>query len=373
MNQIKGLWFDGQRSGSEEATLSYDDSGYVKISTPSTSKQYSLNSIEVSSRLGNTPRRLRFDDDCMFETNDNDEVDSLFKQHSSKFTLHTIESNLLIGLSAVVLLGIFSWWFLTDGLPKTSKYIAYQLPESMTESLGKQILSFIDYTSFEETTLSQEKQKQVSKLFETIVINSEMQTSNCELKFYSAVDSFGPNAFALPPCLIIATDEFIQLADNDDQISAVLAHEIGHIHYRHTLRRIVQSSFVSFAILMISGDATQIPADILGFPALFMELGYSRDFEREADSFAHAYMKKYDIPLNSFPDILRKLEQWTPPEEECEEDCDELEIEDITTIEVKEDIAINDEKEPEEKSFSNWSTYFSTHPHTEERALLFKE
>lgn len=47
----------------------------------------------------------------------------------------------------------------------------------------------------------------------------------------------GANAFALPDGTLVVTDELVELAgDNDDEVLAVLAHELGHIHERHGLR-----------------------------------------------------------------------------------------------------------------------------------------
>ena len=46
---------------------------------------------------------------------------------------------------------------------------------------------------------------------------------------------FGANAFALPSGKIIVTDQLASLL-NDEQIVGVLAHELGHVVYRHGMR-----------------------------------------------------------------------------------------------------------------------------------------
>src|SRR5207237_8201829 len=50
----------------------------------------------------------------------------------------------------------------------------------------------------------------------------------------------GPNAFALPGGVVVLTDELVRLAQSADQLSAVMAHEIGHLRARHALRAALQ-------------------------------------------------------------------------------------------------------------------------------------
>lgn len=366
--QVNGLWSDGKTSKVSSAHLKIiDTDGELQVwVSNSIIVAENIRKVEISPRLGQTPRKIRFQSGGMFETDDNDAIDKILASKKPSFDIiHAMESNLLVCIFGVLIVGLIAWWFVVEGLPKTSNYIAQKLPDSVTESLGKQVLSIFDFTSFEDTTLSEEHQKAISDMFYMMVTEANLNEKNCEIKFFSAKDSFGPNAFALPPCLIIVTDEFVELTKNDDEIMAVLAHELGHIHHRHSLRRIVQSSFVSFVILMLSGDATQLSADVIAIPALFMELGYSRDFEREADKYAYDYMVANNIPLNSFPDILERMQTWYPEHEEHEHD--------INHISKEDDVDIKPEESEVEKKVMKWTKYLSTHPETEERAVLFRK
>ena len=103
--------------------------------------------------------------------------------------------------------------------------------------------------------------------------------------------ALGPNAFALPDGTIVFTDEMVRLAEHDDELSAVLAHEIGHVVRRHGMRTIIQDSLLGFLILAITGDITGSSELFIGLPVLLTEMAYSREFEREADQYALAYMQ----------------------------------------------------------------------------------
>lgn len=394
MSFLTGKCFSGSDSSVTEARCHLSDDGKLTLTINGIVSDFERNELEISSRLGNTPRKIRFPDGSMFETTANQAIDDwLGKSHTRSLSLHRLESNLLLGLCGVAFIAVFTWWFLTDGLPRTARYIAFQLPSSTMESLGSQAQQIVEWSGMENSELDIQKQAHVRMLFNDLVKKTGMRDSNCRIEFYHAEESFGPNAFALPPCLILATDEFIELAANDDELRAVFAHEIGHIHERHSLRRVVQGSVLSFAVFLMTGDATQLPADLLGTSAVFMELGYTRDYEREADRYAHAYMTKHDIPLHSFPDILRRMEAWVPPEtsESCKTDPDvriasldtdhrEGESDNSATSHVQEDLheheeVVQDDKTDNSKNSKRWSVkftnYFSSHPDTEERAQLF--
>ena len=150
----------------------------------------------------------------------------------------------------------------------------------------------------------------------------------------------GPNAFALPDGTIIFTDEMVNLAEHDQELSAVLAHEIGHVVRRHGMRSIVQDSLLGFAILAITGDITGSSELFIGLPVLLTELAYSREFEREADAYALAYMQNHDIDRQHFANLMRRVEKRSGA--------------------------------GDDDGKKKWVNYLSTHPMTEERLEAFE-
>jgi predicted Zn-dependent protease len=119
----------------------------------------------------------------------------------------------------------------------------------------------------------------------------------------------GANAFALPSGEVVVTDQLVELAKKDDELVAVLAHEIGHLRQRHGLRRLLQDSATVLLIAAVTGDLTSIVSLASALPAILLQAKYSRDFEREADEFALDYMKRHDIPPESFGAILLRMEE----------------------------------------------------------------
>jgi Zn-dependent protease with chaperone function len=68
----------------------------------------------------------------------------------------------------------------------------------------------------------------------------------------------------------------------------VLAHEVGHVQARHSVRVLARSSLTAAASAALLGDFSAVAA---GIPAVLANLHYSRAMETEADSYAIAVLR----------------------------------------------------------------------------------
>lgn len=350
---VHGKWYDGVSSQAVDAVLQISGAGTLELVAGDARMCLQWAEISVDSRLGNAPRRINFPDGGAFETSDNDAVDRIVRALGTPSSnwLHGFETNWRLLAAVSVFLIALGWGLFKYGIPAASKSIAAVISPSILETLGRETLAGIDRIGLDATTLNNTRRETVAAHFVTIVRAADMTDVTCQIEFRSAANTFGPNAFALPPCVIVLTDELVNIAINDDELIAVLAHEIGHIKNRHTLRRIIQDTFLTFIFMLMTGDATQISATLAAAPAVLMELGYARDMEREADLFAADYMRAEGIPLRAFPSILRRMETWR--------------VEDRCGGEV---CAANEERGEDTRLFD----YFSTHPSSDERAAMFE-
>ena len=104
---------------------------------------------------------------------------------------------------------------------------------------------------------------------------------------------------------MVVLDEIVNLSSDDDEILAVLAHEMGHVAERHALRQMLQASVVGLAMTWYVGDISTLLA---AAPTTLLETRYSRDFERRADAFGARMLKLNGISPGRLADILEKLE-----------------------------------------------------------------
>ncbi|MCX7642230.1 MAG: M48 family metalloprotease [Armatimonadetes bacterium] len=95
------------------------------------------------------------------------------------------------------------------------------------------------------------------------------------------------NAVALPNGRIYVFRGMLETADTEDELAAVLAHEVGHVAGRHSLKQFRLSLGIGLlADLLNLNKQSAVVQNLAGFAAILYELGYSRQHERDADNYA---------------------------------------------------------------------------------------
>jgi predicted Zn-dependent protease len=125
-----------------------------------------------------------------------------------------------------------------------------------------------------------------------------------------------PNAFALPGNKIGVHTGMLQLVDNQEQLAAVIGHEIGHVLARHSNERASQEMAMSQglnvlqAMTMPTSALGQLGFGLLGVGAEYGVLKpYGRTQESEADIIGVDLMAKAGFdPKNSIT-LWQKMEQ----------------------------------------------------------------
>jgi predicted Zn-dependent protease len=112
---------------------------------------------------------------------------------------------------------------------------------------------------------------------------------------FSVVNDGTPNAWALPGGKIAINRGLLTELNSEAELAAVLSHEIVHSAARHSAQSIERDLFFQGALAaagMVLGDSAYAQAGMLG-----AQLGtaagqqyYSREAEREADSYGISYM-----------------------------------------------------------------------------------
>lgn len=316
---IKGWLYAAGGSARDEAELFAEAQSYIVRSRSAEPIAGSVSELVVSQRVGNIPRKITLADNAIFETNDNDAVDALLltSGHRSRRAgiLHTLETRwqwIGLALVATVLVGFSTVYW---GMPWASKKIAYSLPVAVTKVISAETLELLDKGFLDKSELEEETQQAIRTRFEAKLLVLQDEAFPYRLHFRNMGDI--PNAFALPSGDIIITDRLVELADNQDEIDAVLLHEIGHVVYRHGLQRVLHSSFLTVAIIMISGDVTAVNNLAIALPVLLLESHYSRENETEADVYAFETMIKAGIDPISFSTIMEKISAPHPVKSEA--------------------------------------------------------
>lgn len=307
---IAGDWYDGVSSQREEARVDIAADGTATLVVGSrTVTAMPVRELAVSERVGNIPRAIAFGAAAgRFQTRDNDLVDRVlaaFGHARARSRVHVLESRWTAVLAGLVVIAVAVRWFVVIGLPVVASRVAFALPPQAAQALTHGALDVLDRTIFNPSTLAQERQDQIGLLFDDVVAQAH-SGEQFRLRF-RASPVVGANAFALPSGDVVLTDELVALAERDEEIAAVLAHEAGHVVHRHALREVLQNSTVALLVLAVTGDAGMVSSFVTALPTYLAQLTYSRDFEREADRHALDYLHAKGFAPANFTNVLDRL------------------------------------------------------------------
>ena len=376
---IEGLFYTGESSESIQAVLYFDaSSGRVTLSEVMTGiaegpaaleqqpEQKTLFSsllidIKIPPRLANTRRRLALSNGAAFVTQDNESIDALAERARAITRssvggvksgyrgnwLYRLESHLGAVAACFVAIIAIAALTLVYGIPFAAKRIAYAVPQPVQNSMSEGTLELLDSLYLSPSELSREEQARVLALASDAIEGVGITSYAVELR-----TGIGPNAMALPDGTIVITDDIVELCANDNELLAILYHEIGHLQNRHLLRRVLQSSFVSLGLILMSGNVETIDS-LIALPTFYLDMSYTRGFEIEADRYALQSLKDRGLGVDNFSAIMNKLEDS------------------LSRIYVDEDA-----DEPTSRTARRQQKllkYFASHPLTAERLALVEE
>lgn len=307
MIEVRGYLYDGGTSQRADGELQLFEDGTVRLATSHHDTLVSLDELTISSRLGSTPRQIRFPDGTLFETDDNDKIDEwlkLARPRTRVSVAHALESRLRWTIPILLLAAAGTWLFLAYGLPVLANGVAFTLPAQVLDTASEETLALLDKYAISDSELTEARQAELDQRFNALI--DGLEGHELAIEYRKGGDYIGANAFALPSGTIIVTDELVALAENDDEIVSVMAHEVGHVVHRHSLRQVLQGSAITLGLLLITGDPNSLLATV---PAVLVTLGYSRDFEREADKYAKERLAAQGIDPENLSTMLLRLEQ----------------------------------------------------------------
>ncbi len=140
-----------------------------------------------------------------------------------------------------------------------------------------------------------------------------VRNSDAKVPFtIKVIDAEEINAFALPGGFFFVNTGVIAAADNEAELSGVMAHEIAHVAARHGMKQQTKGDLVNYASIPVmillggwTGYAIRQGSQLL-VPMGFLK--FSRSDEAEADMLGLQYMYKTGYDPNSFVDFFEKVQ-----------------------------------------------------------------
>jgi len=131
-----------------------------------------------------------------------------------------------------------------------------------------------------------------------------------DIQFYfTAIESDQINAFAAPGGYIYFYTGLMREMENEAEMAMVLSHEISHVVARHGIKRLQASLGVAAAYELVFGDdsTSALVNTAIGLGLGLVFSGYSRENEREADSYGMHYLVKAGYDPNAGIGMFDKL------------------------------------------------------------------
>jgi len=300
--EFQAQYYDGKSSASRAVRVrAY--SSEVEIVGEDVRASIPLAALKLEPPIAGTRRILQLADGAQLQTADEAAVAALFPKRN---VLDILEGRWSYAIAALALVGIFAGWAVIYGVPLAARVVADSVPLKVEAVLGERTLGALENMGCAPTALDAARQNQLRQAVARLTQGLDdgypyrLELRNCA--------RIGANAFAMPGGTLVLTDAMVALAQNDEQLLAVLAHEVGHVRHRHGLRLALQSLGVGALIAALAGDAASVTALAVAVPSVLLQSGYSRAFEEEADTYAFGRLKEIGVAPRHFADLMRRLE-----------------------------------------------------------------
>jgi beta-barrel assembly-enhancing protease len=137
-------------------------------------------------------------------------------------------------------------------------------------------------------------------------------TSRADLDWhFSIVNTDVVNAFALPGGFIYVNRGIIERADKMDELAGVMAHEIGHVVKRHSVKQMQQAQGANVGLtlscILTNVCESQAAQEAINVGGTIVFAKFSRQDEMEADEEGFSYLVKAGINPQGMVSFFQKL------------------------------------------------------------------
>ncbi len=306
MIRLDAWRYDGNSSSRVAVTLVFAPD-HVLVEGAGVQQRYVYADVVAQPRIAGTRVQLDFADGSQCEVEEQPQLEAALGHLPAQGVhgfIHKIENHwpsIVLALIAAVAM-LFA--LIQYGIPVMARHAALAIPADVETELGAESVRFLEHLTA-PSQLDRARQDELRARFEAL---ARMADVNVRQIIFRHGDALGANAFALPAGTILVTDELVAMAQDDRELLGVFAHELGHVHHRHTLQQVLQNSTTGLLLIVLTGDITSVSSLAAAVPTLLVQMKFSRDAEREADDYAMALLARQDISPSHLGSILQRME-----------------------------------------------------------------
>jgi Zn-dependent protease with chaperone function len=301
------LFFDGRSTEATPVDI-YAESGLLYVNSATWRRVEVARSLSFTPAYARSPARVSFSDGAMCEIPAADFLPlrtALAGRGGPVEFLETRWRYALASLAVIAAMGILAYVW---GIPLAAEMIVAHAPRSLETRLGRSTLEQMQSFGIIGPPRSvTRRERLLSERFAKLAATTPPVTYVLDFRSFPA----GPNAFALPDGTIVVSSEIQALSANDDAMMFVMAHELGHVYYRHAVKLLARATLTSILIAWYAGDVSNALAVA---SAGAINLRFSREAEAQADAFAIGRLHAAHISTRPAADLFRAMQSEGAPD-----------------------------------------------------------
>jgi len=152
--------------------------------------------------------------------------------------------------------------------------------------------------------------ERVRQVGERIVARSSASKTPYQYSFYLLADPRTVNAFALPGGQIFITEALLRLLKSEDELAAVLGHEIGHVLARHSAEHLAKQQLTQQIIgAVVIGSGSYDAAQLAQLAGSLINMKHGRDDEIESDALGMRLVGEAGYDPRAMIAVMQALEK----------------------------------------------------------------
>jgi Zn-dependent protease with chaperone function len=277
------IFYDGDHGQAQQATMCCDGE-HLMLITDQGSHSFALPTVDWPEPLGHALRVMNLPTGGSVQTTNTRQFDTWALAYRPRYSpIERLQKSLRWVAASVVALGVVVGVLVIWGIPWVARVSIPFVPERMDALVGESAFEAFDKQFLEPSNLALEQRQRIADRFEQVV-NAPANGPQPSYQLYFRSGRLGANAFALPGGTMVLTDEMVTLVQGDEDVLAgILAHEMGHVHYRHGMQAVMQAMSLAVVGSALLGDYSSWLA---AAPIALGQASYSRQAEHQADTYA---------------------------------------------------------------------------------------
>ncbi len=188
----------------------------------------------------------------------------------------------------------------------SSKEIDYKTERAIGESLALEGLQ-----RFGSPVANESLQKYVNLVGTAVAANSKRSTIHYQ---FAVLDSSVQNAFAVPGGVIFISRALLAILNDEAELAAVLAHEVGHVSAKHALKSTQRAQLIqgvgTITAASVGGERGKKFASAIGdMQTVLFDKGLDKEMEFEADLAAMETTYRTGYDPSAMIRVLEKLQR----------------------------------------------------------------